>query len=214
MKQTFVDKNHVEFIDIINAKQEISFELSNASDKTIVFLLSPKESLKITLSVYLKGRYSNARIIGIVIPERIVDIELFTSQIHESPDTASVCMIRSVMLNDSFLSYQGNILIGKKAKGSDAFQHHDSLLLSPKAKVKTRPVLEILQNAVSCKHGVTIHPIPEDLIWYAKTRSLRELQIKKMYIDGCIKKSIEIIPDSHIKNLVYNRCRKIIDSYD
>jgi len=214
MKQTIVNTKEVEFFDILDTSQEISFELSHEMDKTIVFLLTPREPSKVTVSVNLKGRYAKVHIIGIVIPEKIVDINLYTTQIHESPDSTSVCMVRSIMLNDSILSYQGNIMIGARAKGSDAFQHHDSLILSRKARVKTRPVLEILQNAVSCRHGVTIHPIPEDLIWYAKTRLLSEKQIQRMYIEGCVKKTIEIIPDSHIRNLVYNRCRKIIDSYD
>ena len=199
---------NIEFIHI-HEDQRYSDTLPEGEEKTYVFLVAPKQSLRAEISVSLEGRNAKAQLLGIIIPQRNIEVHLSTTQLHKSPDSVSVCLLRSLVLNDSLVSYQGNIFIGKRSQGSDAFQHHDSMLLSWHARVQTRPILEILHHAVSCKHGVSMHPIPDDVLWYAKTRLLHQKQIERIYVDGFIRKITDMIPDSHIRDLVYNQCRNI-----
>lgn len=209
-----MNKSDVIIFKHIQESGKISYALNTGEKKIYLFLLTPKHSIDVDISIHLKGKQTNATAYAIVIPQGLTDVHLTTRQLHESGESTSKFLLHSLVLSDSLVSYNGTVYIGKQAKGSDAFQQHDSMLLSPHARVQTRPTLEILNNNVSCKHGATIHPMPSDMLWYAKTRGVNQKQAEALYIDGFIKTFLLSIPDSNVCDLVYNQCRKIIDSYD
>ena len=181
-------------------------------EKTYIFLLTPKKPMHVDVSVLLSEKQSRVTVYGIIIPELHADVHITTRQVHQNTDSTSLFIFRSLLLSDASVSYNGGIVIGKKAKRSYAFQQHDSMILSPHAKVETRPTLEILNNNVTCKHGTTIQTIPQDILWYAHTRGIGKKQAETLYAQGFIQTIIDKIPDLTIQDLVYNQCKEHIES--
>lgn len=205
--------NQIQFHHIHEDAGSLSYILKMGEQKTFVFLITPARTLQVDISIELRGKDSKATMFGIVLPQNGASVYLATRQIHQSADSTSSFLLRSLLLTDSLVSYTGNIYIGRGAHGSDAFQQHDSMLLSPHARVQTKPVLEILQNDVSCKHGATIHPIPEEILWYAKTRTLNQKQAELLYVNGFLKNLISRIPDPHLQKILEKQCDDKINSY-
>ena len=202
------------FHHIYQGNNTLSYILKNGEHKTFVFLITPTRTLQADISIELRGKDTKASVFGIVLPQNGASVFLTTRQVHKSAFSTSSFLLRSLLLTDSFVSYTGNIFIGDSANGSDAFQQHDSMLLSSHARVQTKPVLEILQNDVSCKHGATIHPIPEEIMWYAKTRTLNQKHAELLYVNGFLKNLISRIPDPHMQKILEKQCEEKIGSYD
>lgn len=68
--------------------------------------------------------------------------------------------------------FNGRILVQKDAQKIDAYQLNRNLLLSEKAKINTKPQLEILADDVRCSHGATIGQLDEEQLFYLESRGL------------------------------------------
>lgn len=58
----------------------------------------------------------------------------------------------------------------KEAQLTDATQLNRNLLLSPKARVDTKPELQITADNVKCAHGATVSQLEAEEIFYLRSR--------------------------------------------
>ncbi|WP_201456544.1 SufD family Fe-S cluster assembly protein [Chlamydia sp. 17-3921] len=98
---------------------------------------------------------------------------------HDAIETTSRQNIKSILCSGEFF-FEGSISITPQGKLSDAYQKHDTLLLSDSAKVSTFPRLEILTDDVKASHGATVGPLDPNQIFYMRSRgmTLEEAQAK------------------------------------
>ncbi len=195
-----------ELIVVSDQDREYEYRLGDGEEATIVFVVPATGALRTSVSVNLEGSRAKASLLGIIIPQAYAEVEVYTRQIHAQPDSVSSSRLRSLVGHDSRVFYQGNIYIAPGASGTDAFQQHDSMLLSAKSRVDTRPVLEILNHEVRCRHGVSIHPMSPDILWYAKTRGLSQEEALRLYADGFLRSLLSNLTDGRFRENVYNQC--------
>ena len=94
--------------------------------------------------------------------------------------------------------FNGKILVPQQAQLTNAAQLNRNLLLSPKARVNTKPELRITADNVKCAHGATISQLEEDEIFYLRSRGLNETDAKFLLIDAF---AAEIIDRISIESL-------------
>ncbi len=75
----------------------------------------------------------------------------------------------------SELTFNGRIHIHPGAQRSDARLTNKNLLLDQKARINTKPELEIYANDVKCSHGATVGQIDPAQVFYLRTRGLDEV---------------------------------------
>ncbi|MCM1982334.1 Fe-S cluster assembly protein SufD [Lyngbya confervoides] len=68
--------------------------------------------------------------------------------------------------------FNGKVFVPQVAQQTDAAQLSRNLLLSPKARVDTKPQLEIVADDVKCAHGATVSQLEEDEVFYLQSRGL------------------------------------------
>lgn len=112
---------------------------------------------------------------------------------HKVPNCKSVLVHKGLYNDDSQGIFKAMVEVAPYALGTDAFQLHRSLLLSPNAKIHAEPHLQIGTDAVKCKHGVSIGQLDDKALFYLKSRGLDEPTAKRFLIQGFAK---EIIGDS------------------
>lgn len=132
----------------------------------------------------LTGINAEAHIFSFFIGKGADRMMLRILQKHLAPKTTSHTLIKSVVTDEAECSYEGCISIDKKASHSDASQESRALLLSPRATMSMKPILEILTNDVKCRHAATASPLNKEALFFAQTRGLSSLQAKKLLIDG------------------------------
>jgi Fe-S cluster assembly protein SufD len=55
---------------------------------------------------------------------------------------------------------------------TEAYQRSNNILLSKKAKMNTKPQLEIYNDDVKCSHGATIGQLSNDALFYLRSRGI------------------------------------------
>lgn len=99
-------------------------------------------------------------------------IDNFLRVNHMKPDCNSREYFKYVMDDSATATFTGRIYVELDAQKTDAVQTNRNLLLSEKAKVYTRPQLEIFADDVKCTHGATIGRIDEDARFYLQARGI------------------------------------------
>ena len=99
--------------------------------------------------------------------------------------------------------FNGKIIVPKPAQLTDASQLNRNLLLSPKARVDTKPQLEITADNVKCAHGATVSQLEDDEIFYLRSRGIDEDAARHLLIDAFATEIIKQIPVASLQeNLI------------
>jgi Fe-S cluster assembly protein SufD len=69
-----------------------------------------------------------------------------------------------------------------------------NLLLSPGARVDTRPQLEIYADDVKCSHGSTIGKLDEEALFYLRSRGLSPSEARAMLTRGFVAEICDALP--------------------
>ena len=147
-------------------------------------------------------------IYGLVIGDnsRIVINSL---QCHRMPKTTSVLNFKSILFSGADFEFNGTIRIEKNARLANAYQRNDNLLLANTASCKSRPVLEILTDNISCTHGATTGSINEEQLFYLKTRGLSEKSAKKILTMAFVNDFISNLPDRKPRDKIVNKLNQL-----
>ncbi len=98
-----------------------------------------------------------------------------SSYIHHSmPHTYSFQLYKGIMDDESHGVFTGKVRVEKDAQLITAEQLNKNLLLSNKAKVNSRPQLEIYADDVKCAHGSTTGQMSEDELFYFESRGIKK----------------------------------------
>ncbi|MGK7882055.1 MAG: Fe-S cluster assembly protein SufD [Crocosphaera sp.] len=89
--------------------------------------------------------------------------------------------------------FNGKIFVPKAAQLTNATQLNRNLLLSPKARINTKPELQITADNVKCSHGATISQLEADELFYLQSRGLNETDARHLLIDAFAAEILEII---------------------
>ncbi|NEP58459.1 MAG: Fe-S cluster assembly protein SufD [Symploca sp. SIO2G7] len=95
--------------------------------------------------------------------------------------------------------FNGKVFVPQKAQFTNANQLNRNLLLSPKAKVDTKPQLEITADQVKCSHGATVSQLEADEIFYLQSRGLNKVDARNLLIDAFIAEIIDSIPIASLR---------------
>ncbi|MEL7244188.1 MAG: SufD family Fe-S cluster assembly protein, partial [Cyanobacteria bacterium J06573_2] len=90
--------------------------------------------------------------------------------------------------------FNGKIFVPKPAQLTDASQLNRNLLLSPQARVDTKPQLEITADNVKCAHGATVSQLEDDEIFYLQSRGIDENSARHLLINAFAAEIINKIP--------------------
>jgi len=91
---------------------------------------------------------------------------------HNYPHGSSKQLHKCIADGRSHAVFNGKIQVAKLAQQTDSSQLSRNLLLSSKARVDTKPQLEIFADNVKCAHGATVSQLNADEIFYLQSRAI------------------------------------------
>ncbi|MBE9155700.1 Fe-S cluster assembly protein SufD [Nodosilinea sp. LEGE 06152] len=89
--------------------------------------------------------------------------------------------------------FNGRMAVAQKAQLTSASQLNRNLLLSDKARVDTKPQLEIVADNVKCAHGATVSQLQADEIFYLQSRGISAPQAQRLLIYAFAMEMLETI---------------------
>ena len=98
------------------------------------------------------------------------DHQTFVEHLAES--CASRELYKGILDGSSHGVFNGKVYVDPIAQKTDGKQTNKALLLSDRARVDTKPQLEIFADDVKCTHGATIGRIDESALFYLQSRGI------------------------------------------
>jgi Fe-S cluster assembly protein SufD len=96
--------------------------------------------------------------------------------------------------------FNGKVFVRPIAQKTDGKQENNNLLLSDKARIDTKPQLEIFADDVKCTHGAAIGQLDEEALFYLQARGLTRKDARDLLIHAFAGEVLEGIAVEHLKN--------------
>jgi Fe-S cluster assembly protein SufD len=106
----------------------------------------------------------------LALGEQVVDNH--TAIFHDHPNCNSWEVYKGVLEDRARAVFNGKVFVKPEAQKTDAKQTNRNLLLSPEAKVDTKPQLEIFADDVKCTHGATVGFLDPAAQFYLRSRGI------------------------------------------
>ncbi|CAI8390994.1 MAG: FeS cluster assembly protein SufD [Flavobacteriales bacterium] len=181
LTEIYAEKNS--FIDYYKIQNDL--ESSNLIDNT--FIDQKRDSNvrvhtfsfggKLTrnnLNFYHKGENIQSTLKGLTILEGDQHVDHNTLVNHAQPNCESHQDYKGIFSERSVGVFNGKILVDQIAQKTNAFQQNNNILIDNKAKVNSKPQLEIFADDVKCSHGCTIGQLNKEALFYLKSRGIPE----------------------------------------
>jgi len=124
------------------------------------------------LHFYSAGEHCESHMDGITIIGDGQTVDHHTLVDHIESNCYSRELYKGIYLGKSHGVFNGKVMVRQKAQKTNAFQQNDNILLSDKAKVDTKPQLEIFADDVKCSHGCTIGQLDKNALFYLRSRGI------------------------------------------
>lgn len=164
-----------------NTNEELVFYPENDCTYNINFL-GGTGAKNITL-VFDKPNVS-AKIVAFFKVKDNESFTLYTSAIHNAPNTSCDTKVRAVLYDGAFVDYKGKIVIKNTAKGSSSYLEDASLCLGDEIKNFAEPILEIDCDDVSASHSSYTGGIDEEQVFYMQSRGLSKNEAIQVLVDA------------------------------
>ena len=112
---------------------------------------------------------------------------------HQGPGGTSEQLVRGVAADQTRGVFQGRITVAVGADGTDARLKHNALLLSDRAEIDAKPELEIYADDVACAHGNTVGTLDAEVLFYAMSRGIAEVEARLMLVEAFVGEIVERI---------------------
>src|SRR5207237_10428365 len=103
-----------------------------------------------------------------------------TSIDHAHPHGISRQQHKCIVDGSAHAVFNGKIMVRHGAQLTNSSQSSRNLLLSAKARVDTKPQLEIFADDVKCAHGATVGQLDAEEVFYLRSRGLSELTARNL----------------------------------
>lgn len=118
---------------------------------------------------------------------------------HVAPNCFSREMYKMLLDGHSHGVFNGKVYVQPEAQKTDGKQTNNTLLLSNKAQIDTKPQLEIYADDVRCTHGATVGRIDEMALFYMKSRGIGPVLSKQLMMYAFAADVLETIENETLR---------------
>jgi Fe-S cluster assembly protein SufD len=120
----------------------------------------------------LLGEGCGATLNGLYLGDDEQTIDHQTRIEHVAPNCYSRELYKGILGGEAHGVFNGKVYVHPAAQKTDGKQTNNTLLLSERAKIDTKPQLEIFADDVKCTHGATVGRLDETSLFYMRSRGV------------------------------------------
>ena len=132
------------------------------------------------LRVLLNAEGSEVFLNGLYVTDDNQHVDNQTLIDHAKPHSTSDELYKGILGGQSNGIFNGRIIVRPNAQKTRAQQTNKNLLLSDRAKINTKPLLEIHADDVRCNHGATIGRLDDNQLFYLRSRGIGEVEARTL----------------------------------
>jgi len=118
------------------------------------------------------GQQCESYLNGVYLLDGNSHVDNHTLVDHAHPNCYSNELYKGVLGGQSTGVFNGKVFVRLDAQKTNAFQSNRTVLLTPGARMNTKPQLEIFADDVKCSHGATTGQLDEEALFYLQSRGL------------------------------------------
>lgn len=139
---------------------------------------------------------------GLYLADEKQHMDFHTFIEHTAPACSSRQDYRGVLDGHARVVFNGRIYVHKDAQQSNAQQSNNTLLLSAKTEMDSKPQLEIYADDVKCAHGATVGQLDENMLFYLRSRGLDAQTARNFLVNGFVGQVLQQMPDSPLRQRI------------
>ena len=143
--------------------------------------------------VQVDGRASTV-LKGLVLTDQEQQFATHTAMRFEGEEGQLDQLQKAVAAGRSHSIFNGAVQVPRAAQRTDAAQLSRNLLLSDRARVDTKPELEIVADDVRCAHGATVTQLQEDELFYLRSRGISAARAAALLLRGYCQEVVGLLP--------------------
>jgi Fe-S cluster assembly protein SufD len=128
----------------------------------------------------LRGEGCGATLNGLYLGDGDQHIDHQTRIEHVEPNCYSRELYKGILDGSAHGVFNGKVYVHPAAQKTDGKQTNQTLLLSERAQIDTKPQLEIFADDVKCTHGATVGRLDETALFYMKSRGLKSRTAREL----------------------------------
>ncbi|HRQ05431.1 MAG TPA: Fe-S cluster assembly protein SufD [Nitrosomonas halophila] len=150
-------------------------------------------------NIVLAGEHAECAIDGLTLTagKQLADTHTFID--HVKPHGRSQQLHKCIADDSARGVFSGKIMVRPHAQLTDSRQMSRNLLLSDKARVDTKPQLEIFADDVKCAHGATVGQLDKEALFYLQSRGLSDAAARNLLTYAFGGEVINRIPVASLK---------------
>jgi Fe-S cluster assembly scaffold protein SufB len=90
--------------------------------------------------------------------------------------------------------FNGAVQVPRAAQRTNAAQLSRSLLLSDRARIDTKPELEIVADDVKCAHGATVSQLQDEQLFYLRSRGIAAAEASQLLQRAFCEEVVRALP--------------------
>jgi Fe-S cluster assembly protein SufD len=119
---------------------------------------------------------------------------------HAQPNCFSREVYKGILDDASHGVFNGKVYVHAIAQKTDGKQTNNTLLLSERARIDTKPQLEIFADDVKCTHGATVGRIDQTALFYMKSRGVGDEMARKLLTYAFAADVLETIEEASVRD--------------
>lgn len=152
------------------------------------------------LRVSLEGEQTETTLNGLSVTKGDQFADTHSDIVHHFPYGTSNQLHKCLLDDRSRSVFNGKIFVPQAAQQTNAAQLNRNLLLSPKARVDTKPQLQIVADNVKCAHGATVSQLEADEVFYLRSRGLTEAAARRLLVDAFAGEVLQKLPLASLRD--------------
>ncbi|MGE5102660.1 MAG: Fe-S cluster assembly protein SufD [Deltaproteobacteria bacterium] len=199
------DRAHVDHIRVQRDSDQAfhiancAVSLANASRYRSVSVALGGRISRYDLNVLHAAEGAECTIDGLSLIGRRQLADTHTCIDHANPDGASRQLHKCIAGGAAHAVFNGKILVRRDAQRTNSSQSSRNLLLTPTARVDTKPQLEIFADDVKCAHGATVGQLDSEAVFYLTSRGLSDASARDLLTYAFGAEVIDRIPVLSLK---------------
>jgi Fe-S cluster assembly protein SufD len=149
---------------------------------------------RVDLSTDLGAPGAEASLDGVFLAGGEAHVDHHTSLLHRAPHTTSRQLYRGVIGGQAQGVFNGKIVVARDAQKISAEQANHNLLLGPRARIHTKPELQIYADDVRCTHGATSGRLDENALFYLRARGIPEAEARRLLVSAFVQAVLARLP--------------------
>lgn len=160
-----------------------------------------------TLTTRLHDEGAHAALGALYFPGDGQSIDNHTAIDHRAPSCTSDQLYKGILDGSGHGIFNGKIFVRQPAQQTAAEQMNRNLVLSPKARIDTKPQLEIFADDVRCTHGCTIGQLEKEELFYLMARAISRDEARQMLLEGFAMEVFERTEDPVVEDALFDAFR-------